>query len=1151
MLLILCGICAGYGNAQDLGSLRAKTILILSDTTRLDTLSIAPESFKVFTPDGSETDISNYSLNPAKAELIWLTDLPKDSIRITYRVLAIDLSKPFQRRSPDIIQPESEYFFDPYTFRPQNDPTTVFGSTELNKTGSISRGIGFGNNQDLTVNSTLSLQLNGKLTDNINVLASVTDDNIPIQPEGNTAQLQEFDQVFIQLYDDQSKLTVGDFILKKPIGYFTNYFKRAQGASFMTEMPIKKNSETHFFTETSAALSKGKFARNTIQGQEGNQGPYRLRGKDGEAFIVVLAGTEKVFIDGREMTRGQENDYVMNYNTAEITFTSNQLITKDKRIAIEFQYSNANYVRSMIETSTGVKNEKYTAYLNFYSEQDAKNQPIQQDLSDSDREILTNVGDEIEKAVAPSFKGVDEFTNNQVLYTIRDSIGYDSVFVRTTEGSGPFFSVNFSDVGQGNGNYVQSGFDATGRVFAWVAPDTLNGEIVLQGTYAPVRLLIAPRKEQILLVGGSYAFSERTSAAVEAGFTNNDLNTFSEKGNENDFSHGLKADLKHTQPLGKGENPLLLKGNLSFESIGNNFQPIEPYRSVEFNRNWNLNPMLNLEDQNIERAVIGLEKTNKMNLEYALNRFEAGNAYRGIKNELNSIVSLQGFDLWFDGSLLKTSGTEKTEFIRHKARIEKRILFTKLGFEDEQEDNHRFRAGTDSISNTSYKFYDWQVYFTNPDTSKVGYKIFYRERNDFAAFENTLDKSTHATQYGMSLSLLENPSNQFKATVSNRILDIIDPELTNQAPESTLLGRIEHNLRIFKNTVVSNIYYEIGSGLERRQEFIYIQDPTGQGSYTWIDYNGNNIKELNEFELARPEDGDRYLRVFTPTDSYERAYSNQYTQSLNLSPVGIWINKKGILKALAHFGNQTAFRIERKTRFEDGANRFNPFLNAFADSSLISQQSSIRNTVFFNRTSSKFGVDYTYSNQFSKNPLTTGFEERKSLANTLRIRYNFSSKYGIILEQEKGEQKSASNIIDGRNYAIGYISLKQTLTYQPGTEFKISLINNYSNKANSKDLGGETAEIIDLGTDFRLSKVEAGIVFAKFNYISINYSGAGNNSLAYQMLDGLQDGRNLTWGAGIQRNLGKNLQLSLSYNGRKSEDVKSIHTGSMEVRAYF
>ena len=213
----------------------SKTLVIESDSVFLDSNIVAFNT--LFIEQGNELVTTEYyDYNASSKFLRWFGELPAE-IHVNYRYLKINLDQIYFKRDPESIESNLENPDEIFSWTAKDDKNDdIFGFSSLNKSGSISRGISFGNSQDLGVNSNLSLQLNGKVSEEISILASITDDNIPIQPEGNTLQLQDFDQAFIQLFSSRSKLTAGDFWLRRPKSYFLTYQKKVQGVSFSTEL---------------------------------------------------------------------------------------------------------------------------------------------------------------------------------------------------------------------------------------------------------------------------------------------------------------------------------------------------------------------------------------------------------------------------------------------------------------------------------------------------------------------------------------------------------------------------------------------------------------------------------------------------------------------------------------------------------------------------------------------------------------------------------------------------------------------------------------------------------------------------------------------------------------------------------------------------
>src|SRR5690606_25372240 len=118
---------------------------------------------------------------------------------------------------------------------------------------------------------------------------------------------------------------------------------------------------------------------------------------------------------------------------------------------------------------------------------------------------------------------------------------------------------------------------------------------------------------------------------------------------------------------------------------------------------------------------------------------------------------------------------------------------------------------------------------------------------------------------------------------------------------------------------------------------------------------------------------------------------------------------------------------------------YNPIARDIADTSLISFNSTVRNTLYFNRTNPVFAADYTFSETASKTLLANGFDARNNILNAIDMRWNLVRSFTLKLHTEQGLKESTADYTSGRNYSIQYHKIQPELIYQPNTTFRLSM----------------------------------------------------------------------------------------------------------------
>ncbi|MEM6317183.1 MAG: hypothetical protein AAF960_05900 [Bacteroidota bacterium] len=1176
LLLTYIGL---HGQQLELSNWREKTMNFAKDSIVLDSLPIVPNSVRI----QKIGDYANLSHLPSITyNLLILNDsffINNDVERSTkfilkYRVFPFDFRAPVRHLDTLLIAETYEGNYIGFDYTPEKRTTTtatLFDNSGLQYSGSFARGISFGNSQNLVLNSQFNLQLSGKLGNDTEVVAALTDENIPLQAEGNTQQLQDFDQVFIQIKQKNSSLTAGDYEISTRDHYFMQYYKKLQGATFATEQSAFKTGK--WTTQGSFAISRGLFSRNIIPAIEGNQGPYRLTGSNGEQFIIVLAGTERVFLDGILTRRGIEEDYIIDYNRGELVFTNKKLITQNSRIIVEFEYLDQTFQRSLYAVNSELKTEKNRFYFGLFSQQDSKNAVGDIELSSAERMALQNIGDDVANAVV---SGVDTLENgfqeSNVQYELRDTfytifnenstIGdtiFTEILIYSINPSLAKYTARFTQVGQGNGNYrLTVANNANGRTYEWVAPDELTG--LPQGDFEPIQRLVAPEKQQLYTIGTELTLGENSFLRTEVALSNTDLNRLSSIDQADNLGTALFGEYGLEKPLGK--KGWALETNLKYEWVQRDFRALNPYRNAEFNRDWNVNPINNrpAANEQIGKGKIRLTQKNETQIDYQYSTFRRSAIYEGTKHDFDVFYKKSGYDIRLYGSLLATtSETEASQFFRPRIDISKRFKKWRnwqLGVYGERERNEIRNITSDTLKTNGFYWDLYRIYLKSPENRTFQWQMNYARQTDFRPKGVDFLKSTVADEVNINGHWNQKRASQLKWNFSYRKLAIADEQLTNQTAQETYLGRLDYALNLWRGAFRWNTNYEIGSGQEAKVEFQFIKVNKGEGTFVWeateqYDLNGDSIPQINEFVVAPFQDQANYVRINTFTNDFIRTNNVLLNQSLRLTPRAIWNGKKGVKKMLSKFSTLSTLRINRKVNLDRNVSAWNPFDLTVADTNLVTISSAVRNVLFFNRNHPVYDCQMGQTVNRNRNVQTTGFESRKNNSVFFRSRWNITPVFSNEINVELGNRSSDSELFDNRDFDIDYRTISPKFIYLPTPKVEATFSYEYQKAENQLTDFLATATFHELKLEAQYNRTEKLAFKSDFSFVNIAVVGSTNPTLELTLLEGLRKGQNFLWGLTLSRQLANNVQMSLRYEGRKTGDNRTVHLGSAQVRATF
>jgi len=1059
-----------------------------------------------------------------------------DSLILTYRILPLSL--PRQLALFHLAKPAAQDSAAPVSrivasAQPDNLASSRDGfGANLSKSGSLTRGVSLGTDQGLKVDSGLRLQISGKLSDKTEVVAALTDQNTPIQPEGNTQTLNEIDKVFVQLKSARFNATLGDFQIEYGGSEFSRYSRKLQGAKIAFGNAEPADGQfSNLQLQLSAAVSRGKFITNQFNGVEGKQGPYQLQGDRGQIDILVLAGTERVWIDGQLMTRGENNDYVIEYSNGQLTFTRKRLITSDSRLTTDFQFSDERFRRNLYSAQGVVTgfNEKLKWQTTLIREGDDQDNPLDFTLDETDRALLAVAGDSLAFRDDSTFVGAGKGN-----YIRRDSIW---VYVGPDSGN---YNVRFSDVGDGRGDYAFRGFGN----FAYAGKN--------QGRYAPVILLTPAVRQDMMDTRLEVAPWRGVSLVNELAISQLDQNLYSSLDDGDNTGRALLSTLRIEPQASKlGRFALQVR----YRNKGSRYRDIDRADVVEFNRRWNLSSDAIATDEEMLESSANYSPLRGWNLRggygklsrgVVSDRWEAGMEFKRAKlpelqyqvesisrNEDAGALSL----LSSSSDWLRQNGSATYSFWKLKPR---------LGYEAED----RRETLADTASGFRFNSYTAGVEAQVLRRLKIGAALNQRD-DDIRTQRGFVPKSTALTQ-NYSLSLERWKALAGDATFTHRERRFDDPRVQDVRAD---LADLRVRFSPYQRAIDTDWQYQITNTQVSKQQRVFLQVRQGEGNYRFD-------PDLNEYipDLF----GDYVLRL-VQTEDFTPVVELRARTNIRVNFAGLFPSKtpekeeqkkrsKNWQDYLRPVTSETFIRLEEKTTDSQVWEIYQLNLSRFQKPQFTQfGTQSLRQDIYLWENNRERSLRYRLTalrelnNQFLGEGLSRRGQLRHELRLTLAHSPKLSSQTEIILNRE--DKTFVNSPRQDRNVRNRTGTVE--LSYRPRAVWEFAAA---VGAAFDEDRASPPVEVraFSLKPRSTYSFRGKGRLSGELEWVQVTATLPAEKSLAYELANGNRPGRTLRWNFALEYRVSTNINLAVSYLGRNEPDrPRTLHLGKVEMRAFF